>query len=256
MLAGWLDYTARAEAGELLPMSTPGHKQRTDLVGSVVAGDAPFYGGVDTIKHADHLRVDAEARAAALWGADWCRFSVAGSTHGNQALALAVGAPGQKVIINRTLHRSLLLGLVLAGLQPVWVRPGHRPGLRAAGRRRRPDRAGRAGRAPGRVRGVPRRPDLRRHDRRPRWPGRGRARRWGAADRGRGLGRAPGLPSRSAAARDRGRRGRDGDQRAQGAARLHPGRDRAGPDGAAGSHPAGPRVRGDAHYQPDWLDPG
>ncbi len=123
MLAGWLDYTAAAAAGELLPMSTPGHKQRTDLVGSVVAGDAPFYGGVDTIKHADHLRVDAEARAAALWGADWCRFSVAGSTHGNQALALAVGAPGQKVIINRTLHRSLLLGLVLAGLQPVWVRP-------------------------------------------------------------------------------------------------------------------------------------
>jgi arginine decarboxylase len=123
MLAGWLDYTARAEAGELLPMSTPGHKQRTDLVGTVVAGDVPFYGGVDTIKHADHLRVDAEARAAALWGADWCRFSVAGSTHGNQALALAVGAPGQKVIINRTLHRSLLLGLVLAGLQPIWVRP-------------------------------------------------------------------------------------------------------------------------------------
>jgi arginine decarboxylase len=123
MLAGWLDYTARAEAGELLPMSTPGHKQRTDLVGSVVAGDAPFYGGVDTIKHADHLRVDAEARAATLWGADWCRYSVAGSTHGNQALALAVGAPGQKVIINRTLHRSLLLGLVLAGLEPIWVRP-------------------------------------------------------------------------------------------------------------------------------------
>ena len=48
---------------------------------------------------------------------------MAGSTHGNQALALAVGSPGQKVIINRTLHRSLLLGLVLAGLQPVWVRP-------------------------------------------------------------------------------------------------------------------------------------
>jgi len=123
MLAAWLDFTSKAEAGELVPMSVPGHKQRRDLVGTVVAGDAPFYGGLDTIKHADHLRVDAEARAAALWGADWCRFSVAGSTHGNQALALAVGSPGQKVIINRTLHRSLLLGLVLAGLQPVWVTP-------------------------------------------------------------------------------------------------------------------------------------
>ena len=104
-------------------MCVPGHKQRHDLVGAVVAGDAPFYGGIDTIKHADSLRVDAERRAAALWGADWCRFSVAGSTHGNQALALAVGQPGREVIINRTLHRSLLLGLVLAGLRPVWVRP-------------------------------------------------------------------------------------------------------------------------------------
>ncbi len=123
MLAAWLDGTADAEAGKLLPMSVPGHKQRQDLVGSVVAGDAPLYGGLDTIKHADNLRVDAEARAARLWGADWCRFSVAGSTHGNQALALAVGQPGQEVVINRTLHRSLLLGLVLAGLRPVWVRP-------------------------------------------------------------------------------------------------------------------------------------
>lgn len=123
MLAAWLDFTARADAGELLPMSVPGHKQRQDLVGSVVAGDVPFYGGIDTIKNADHLRVDGERRAADLWGADWCRFSVAGSTHGNQALALAIGQPGQEVIINRTLHRSLLLGLVLAGLRPVWVRP-------------------------------------------------------------------------------------------------------------------------------------
>src|SRR6185295_7581835 len=61
--------------------------------------------------------------AAALWGADWCRFSVAGSTHGNQAFCLAMGQPGQEVIITRTLHRSLLLGLVMAGLRPVWVRP-------------------------------------------------------------------------------------------------------------------------------------
>jgi arginine decarboxylase len=123
ILAAWLDFTRRADAGEFIPMGTPGHKQLRDLVGTVVAGDAPFYGGLDTIKHADHLRMEAEGRAAALWGADWCRFSVAGSTHGNQALALAVGSPGQKVIINRTLHRSLLLGLVLAGLEPVWVSP-------------------------------------------------------------------------------------------------------------------------------------
>jgi len=128
LLDAWLTFTAQVQAGELLPMGVPGHKQRQDLVGSVVAGDAPFYGGLDTIKHADVLRADGEARAARLWGADWCRFSVAGSTHGNQALALAVGSPGQEVIITRILHRSLLLSLVLAGLRPVWVRPEMDPG--------------------------------------------------------------------------------------------------------------------------------
>src|SRR5450432_1480899 len=123
LLDGWLRFTGQAAAGQLTPMSVPGHKQRQDLVGTVVAGDAPLYGGLDTMKHADTLRAEAEGRAARLWGADWCRFSVAGSTHGNQALALAVGKPGQYAVVSRTLHRSLLLGLVLAGLRPVWVRP-------------------------------------------------------------------------------------------------------------------------------------
>jgi arginine decarboxylase len=134
LLDAWLRFTGAVEDGLLLPMGVPGHKQRQDLVGAVVAGDAPLYGALDSIKHADTLRSDAEARAARLWGADWCRFSVAGSTHGNQALALAVGSPGQEVIITRTLHRSLLLGLVLAGLHPVWVRPEMDPvsGLPAA----------------------------------------------------------------------------------------------------------------------------
>jgi arginine decarboxylase len=128
MLAAWLNWMRQAESGRLMPMSTPGHKQRYDLVGTVVAGDAPLYGALDAIKHADRLRTDAETRAAALWGADWCRFSVAGSTHGNQAFCLAIGQPGQEVVITRTLHRSLLLGLVMAGLRPVWVRPEIDPG--------------------------------------------------------------------------------------------------------------------------------
>src|SRR5579859_2795310 len=134
LLAAWLDWTALVQGGRLTPMTTPGHKQRQDLTGAVNAGDAPLYGALAPIKHADRLRVDAEERAAALWGADWCRFSVAGSTHGNQAFCLALGQPGQEVIITRTLHRSLLLGLVLAGLRPVWVRPeiDPRSGLPAA----------------------------------------------------------------------------------------------------------------------------
>jgi arginine decarboxylase len=123
LLDAWLRFSAQAQAGQLNPMSVPGHKQRLDLTGAVVAGDTPLYGGLDTIKHADVLLAEAERRAAQLWGASWCRFSVAGSTHGNQALAMALGSPGQEIIVTRSLHRSLLLGLVLAGLRPVWVLP-------------------------------------------------------------------------------------------------------------------------------------
>lgn len=116
------------------PFTIPGHKQRGDLVGDVVAGDVPLYAGLDTMKLSRGVLAEAEGLAARLWGADVCRFSVGGATHVNQALALAVAAgaaraPGVhapdngSVVISRTLHRSMLLGLVLAGLTPVWVLP-------------------------------------------------------------------------------------------------------------------------------------
>lgn len=119
LLDAWLSFHERPH----LPFTIPGHKHRLDFVGDVVAGDVPLYGGLDTMGLARGVLADAETRAAALWGADVCRFSVGGSTHGNQAVALALGGDGRRVVVSRTLHRSLLLGLVLAGLDPVWVRP-------------------------------------------------------------------------------------------------------------------------------------
>jgi lysine decarboxylase len=119
LLDAWLRFYESAPT----PFTIPGHKQRHHLVGDVVTGDVPLYGGLDTMSLAHGRLADAQARAASLWGADECRFLVGGSTQGNQALALAVAQPGDEVVVSRTLHRSLLLGLVLAGLRPVWVRP-------------------------------------------------------------------------------------------------------------------------------------
>ncbi|MGI8713807.1 MAG: aminotransferase class I/II-fold pyridoxal phosphate-dependent enzyme [Solirubrobacteraceae bacterium] len=121
----WKAYLAgldRRSAGEH-PFGTPGHKGSSALTGASVAGDLAQAGGVDTVKLRHGLLLEAERRAAELWDADVCRFSVGGSTHGNQTVALAVGRPGDEVVVSRTLHRSMLLGLVLAGLRPVWVRP-------------------------------------------------------------------------------------------------------------------------------------
>src|SRR5258708_10001534 len=98
LLDAWLRFTERAEAGEIAPMSVPGHKQRRDLVGPVVAGDAPLYGGLDTIKPAGVLRAEGEARAARVWGAVLGQLSVARSSDRDHALALAVGSPGHQLL--------------------------------------------------------------------------------------------------------------------------------------------------------------
>jgi lysine decarboxylase len=123
LLDGWLDF----RASDVVPFGIPGHKQRLDLVGAIVDGDVPLYGGVDTVRQQAGAMANADRQLARLWGADWGRISVGGSTHGNQTLALATCRPGDEVIVTRTLHRSLLLGMVLVGVTPVWVSPEVEP---------------------------------------------------------------------------------------------------------------------------------
>jgi lysine decarboxylase len=105
------------------PFTTPGHKRAPHLAGGVLDYDLPLSSGADTLHMANDVLGKAERLAAALWGADLCRFCVSGSTQGNEALALAVARPGDAVIASRNLHKSVFAGLVLAGLEPVWVRP-------------------------------------------------------------------------------------------------------------------------------------
>ena len=117
------DAYSRFLANAGTPFTVPGHKRNPDLVDALLALDVPQYGGVEDRRVSQHYLVRAERLAGELWGADWCGFSVQGSSHGNEALALTLGKPGDRVIVARTLHKSLFFGLVLAGLEPVWVRP-------------------------------------------------------------------------------------------------------------------------------------
>ena len=62
----------------------PGHKHRARVLdadlGLAADPDVPLYGGLDTMKLTGGNLVKAEALAARLWQADWCRFSVGGAT--------------------------------------------------------------------------------------------------------------------------------------------------------------------------------
>jgi lysine decarboxylase len=121
LLQAW----ARFDAKPSVPFTIPGHHRRastvSDVLGRLLQGDVPLFGGPADIKTADRDLAAAEGLGAQLWGADWCRYSTGGSTHANQVVALAVGQPGDTVLVSRAAHRSTLSGLVLAGLRPVWL---------------------------------------------------------------------------------------------------------------------------------------
>jgi arginine decarboxylase len=105
--------------------STPGHKRSRALVGddALLALDAPYTSGADDLRTTADYIGQAERMAARAFGADWTRFSVHGSTHPNQALCLAAAHEGERVIVARTSHKSVMAGLVLSGAEPVWVAP-------------------------------------------------------------------------------------------------------------------------------------
>lgn len=107
-------------AGET-SFTLPGHKRAAWLEDPLLALDVSYMPEADDAQRSGDVLGRAERLAAALWGADRCRFSVAGSTMANQALALAAGAPGDRVAVARTVHKSSFAGLVLNGLEPVWL---------------------------------------------------------------------------------------------------------------------------------------
>jgi arginine/lysine/ornithine decarboxylase len=113
----------------------PGHKHRgvatprlRDHWGEVVLrSDLAEMSGVDYLEAPAGTLVEAQALAAEAFGASWSFFLVNGSSAGNQAALLSAARPGQKVIVPRTSHRSVFAGLLLAGVEPVYVMPEFHP---------------------------------------------------------------------------------------------------------------------------------
>lgn len=66
---------------------------------------------------------EAEELAAQAFGAKKTFFLLNGSTVGNLAIAMGLTKKGQKIIVNRNCHRSILTGLIISGADPLWVIP-------------------------------------------------------------------------------------------------------------------------------------
>jgi arginine/lysine/ornithine decarboxylase len=115
----------------IVPFSTPGHKLGIgvdealfDTFGQqAFRGDIPLGGGVGDTHFGGDALGEAQSLAADAWGADRSFFLLNGSSAGNHAYLMAAIRPGDKVIVSRDLHKSLLVALILTGAVPIYLSP-------------------------------------------------------------------------------------------------------------------------------------
>ena len=117
------------------PLHTPGHKggrgadpSLRHLVGDVaLASDVSLMAELDDIHAPEGCIRETEELAARLYGADRCFLGVNGTTGVIHGMLLGAMGPGEKILVPRNSHRSVLGGLILGGLRPVYVQPAYDP---------------------------------------------------------------------------------------------------------------------------------
>src|SRR3954452_18144565 len=85
--------------------------------------DAPMHHGLEDRVSSNKILTHAQSLAADAFGADRCFFSTNGSTLSVQLALMACAKPDEEVIIGRNAHKSVISGVVLSGVTPVWVNP-------------------------------------------------------------------------------------------------------------------------------------
>ena len=89
--------------------------------------------GLDDLHAPRGAILRAERLAAELYGSDRCWFLVNGTTCGNEAMILSAVKEGEKILVPRNAHKSVLMGLILSGAVPVWINPEYDRGWGLAG---------------------------------------------------------------------------------------------------------------------------
>ena len=111
----------------------PGHKDgqawkkysgdREELA-RVMEIDVTEITGTDDLHHPQGVIQEAQRLAAIQFGAEETCFLVGGSTAGNMALILSVcTTPGDVLLVQRNVHKSVIHGLMLAGAHAVFLAP-------------------------------------------------------------------------------------------------------------------------------------
>ena len=127
-------------AEQVTPFHTPGHKAGRgahevllqQLGPTALSLDLTVVPGLGDLFDRQGPIRESQQLAAALYGADESYYLVNGTTGGIYAMILATVGPGEKIIVPRNIHRSVMGGLILSGARPVFVQPVVDPQLQIA----------------------------------------------------------------------------------------------------------------------------
>lgn len=114
----------------IVPFDVPGHKrgqgnpELTKLLGKQCVGiDVNSMKALDNLCHPVSVIKEAEELAADAFGAAHAFLMVGGTTSSVQSMVLAACKKGEKIILPRNVHRSVINALVLCGATPIYVNP-------------------------------------------------------------------------------------------------------------------------------------
>ena len=114
----------------VVPFDVPGHKhgkgnpELTEFLGEQCVGiDVNSMKPLDNLCHPVSVIHEAEVLAADAFGAAHAFLMVGGTTSSVQSMVLSTCKRGDKIILPRNVHRSVINALVLCGAIPVYVNP-------------------------------------------------------------------------------------------------------------------------------------
>ncbi len=115
---------------KLVPFDVPGHKRGkgnpdlTNFLGErCMSVDVNSTKYLDSLGHPTGIIKEAEELAAEAFGAANAFFMVGGTTASIQAMILSSVRKGEKLILPRNVHQSIVHALVLCGAIPVYINP-------------------------------------------------------------------------------------------------------------------------------------
>ncbi|KGA98853.1 arginine decarboxylase [Alkalihalobacillus alcalophilus ATCC 27647 = CGMCC 1.3604] len=115
----------------------PGHKKGTGMdpefreyIGeNALAIDLINIAPLDDLHHPHGIIKEAQELAAEAFGADHTFFSVQGTSGAIMTMIMSVCSPGDKIIVPRNVHKSIMSAIIFSGANPVFIHPEIDPNL-------------------------------------------------------------------------------------------------------------------------------